>query len=221
MAEYTRAIDSQISQLLRTHGHVSPNMLAGLAEPQAAELLAEYVRVHQAEVALVFDGERLTWASAPSPPPVSPAPAYPTAGPPPSGSPYTPEWAAASTQPASDQVSPVDQLLSAPSAGGKALLDVEPSGNPYPRWAWWPPLLFGLIGGIFSWLIVRDANPRTAFKMLMTGLAVQAVSACIGVVMLSSMSPAGVSGLGASGAAAQWPPSPTQKVTFYYFGTSN
>lgn len=220
MAEYTRAIDSQISQLLRTRGHVSPNMLAGFSEAQAAELLAEYVRVHQAEVPLVFDGERLTWAPAPSPPPVTPAPPFPAAVPPQSGTSYTPEWASGSTLHAPDQASPVDQLLSAPSAGGKALLDVEPSGNPYPRWAWWPPLLFGLIGGFFSWLIVRDANPRTAFKMLMTGLAVQVASACIGLMLLSSMSPSGVSGFGASGAAAQWPPSPTQKVTFYYFGTS-
>lgn len=212
MAEYTRAIDAQISQLLQQRGSVTPHMLAGVDPDEAAVLLAQYVRVHAHEVAFVFDGERLTWAQAvPAPPPAVPEPSSSDMPPTP---PYAPNAAYGAAAPA---VSPVDQVLAAPP--GKALLDVAPSGGPYPKWAWWPPLAFGLIGGLFSWLVVRHTNPRAARNMLITGVVVQVVSTGLALMLMASAQPM-LGQVRTPGQGSSWPPSQTQRVAFYYFGTS-
>lgn len=60
MSAYTQAIDLHITQTLQLRGYVTPEMLAGVDEPDASEMLRHYVSAHagtQPEV--VFDGVKL------------------------------------------------------------------------------------------------------------------------------------------------------------------
>jgi len=47
-----------------------------------------------------------------------------------------------------------------------------------PLW-WLAPILIGWIGGIIAWLVNRDADPRTARNMLITGIVISVVSVII------------------------------------------
>lgn len=194
MAEYTTAIDASISQLLAQRGEVTPEMLAGLTHDEASAFLARYVEVHAHEVEFVFDGQRLTWATR-----ANAAPVAPTLAPPPTAG----------------YASPVDQVLAAPTGG--ALLDVERSEKPVGGGMWLLPILFGFLGGLVAWLIVRGESPRTGRNLLIGGVVVSVLSALLPLLFLPGLM---VGGLGSSGGSASWPPSTTGQPTFYYFGTA-
>lgn len=123
-------------------------------------------------------------------------------------------------EPASDgkRPSPVDQVLAAPQ--GKALLDAPASGAPVNPGFWALPVLLGLVGGIIAWLLVKDDNPRAARFMLMLGVILSVVSACLGFALamgplatLSTMS-------GGSDSSVVWPVSSSGRPVLYYFGTA-
>lgn len=191
MPDYTASVDQQISQLLRLRGRVTPAMLAGYSEGEGAALLARYVAAHSHEVAFAFDGQELTWAPAAAAPSLAQAP-----------------------EP--DRRSPVERVVSLPQ--GKTLLDTEPSGSPYPRWAWWPPIMFGLMGGALSWAVVRDANPRAAKRMLVAGAAVTVAGAIAGLLLLPGL--ASVTRQDPRAASvSEWPASSSGRVSFCWTRT--
>jgi len=42
--------------------------------------------------------------------------------------------------------------------------------------AWWLlPILMGWVGGLIAWLVNKDADPKVARSMLITGIAISAV----------------------------------------------
>lgn len=186
MVEYGAAIDAQISQLLASRGRVTPDMVAGVEPNDAAELLQRYVEVHSGETPLVFDGNVLTWASQPT-------------GAVDSG--YQPT------------LSPVDQVSSLSRTG--SLLDSPPSGGKVPGWLWVAVFFLGAPGGVLAWFVARDTNRQTARTMLIAGIVVTVISACVPLAFLPSL------GFLGGGASAEWPASTTGRPTFYYFGTPN
>ncbi len=192
--EYSARIDEHISQLLSQRGKVTPDMIAGFDEGDAARFLARYVEIHNHEVPLVFDGEVMTWAAAT------------VASEPYSGSP--------AVQMPPTVPSPVDQVMSMDTSG--SLLDTERSGGKVAGWMWILPLTIGLPGGIAAWFLARDTNRSTAKALLWVGVAITVVSALMAI-------PAGnmlkdVQSGGAAPANVAWPASSAGKPTFYYFG---
>lgn len=186
MAEYNQRIDEQISDVLRRSGRVTCDDLAGLAREETGALLARYVEIHRTEAPLVFDGAVITWTVS----------AF--AGP-----------------PAADSVaalSPVDQVLSAPT--GKALLDTAPAGPPVGRGFWLLPLMLGALGGLLAWLVVREQNPRVARQLLLTGLVVQLIAACVAAALATTMA-----GFGRGSAEQVWTTSASGRPEFHYFAT--
>lgn len=192
MAHYTDALDAFIGQQLRLRGALSPSHLAGFTAEEADALLRRYLELHGGDPRLSYERGELT---------------------------LTPESIPPAGEPPSPIESPVDMVADLPRRG--SLLDVEPSGGPFPRWAWWLPLTFGALGGLAAWAIVRDANKRAAKHMLITGAVVQVASLLIGVAMIGAAG--GALGAVANSSAARssaWPTSASGRVTFYYFGTS-
>lgn len=197
MAEYTQAVDAQISRLLGLKGRVTPDMIAGFDPAEAAELLARYVEVHAHEVALVIDDGALTWAS------VAPATTFPPA---------------ASGQSHAPAVSPVDQVIG--MERGASLLDTKPAGGKVSGWLWLLPLSFGVIGGVMAWAIAKGTNRQVALALMWAGVAVTVVSGIAFVGMGRAIAPQLSAQMGAPAAGVTWPASETGKPVFYYFGTS-
>lgn len=57
--------------------------------------------------------------------------------------------------------------------------------------AWWlAPILFGWLGGLIAWAVVRDRDARMARALLVTGLAITAIA-----VLLVELLPPGTTGL--------------------------
>ena len=205
MADYTPQIDSQIAQLLRSRGTVTPDMISGVSEQDAHDFLRMYVSQHPDEQ-LAFDGTSLT-AGIPSLA-EDPAPQAATTGMPMDDVSYgapVPEVFAA-PPPAQGYGAPPPGGHDTPGYTPDAVLREEPSG-----WLWLLPILLGWIGGIIAWAVVKDKNSRTARNMLVTGIAISVLAACMGF------------GLGFCTATASaptdtsWPA--TGRVTFYYFGS--
>lgn len=198
MAEYTRAVDVQISSLLSLKGRVTPDMIAGFDQAEAAELLERYVELHAHEAALVIDDGALTWA------PVASA-AAPAPG--------------AFDQPqAAPTLSPVDQVMG--MERGASLLDTKAAGGKVSGWLWLLPLSFGVIGGVIAWVIARGTNRQVAAALMWAGVAVTVVSGVAFVGMGHALSPQLSAQMGAPAAGVTWPASETGKPVFYYFGTS-
>lgn len=59
MAAYTQSIDLHIAQTLRLRGYVTPEMLPGLDDHDAADMLRQYNEAHSDSQKLQFDGHRL------------------------------------------------------------------------------------------------------------------------------------------------------------------
>ena len=71
---------------------------------------------------------------------------------------------------------------------------VQPGGSSQP-WstpvsgAWWLlPIFMGWIGGLIAWLVNRDADPKKARAMLITGIAISAVGLLL-VLWASTIDP--------------------------------
>jgi len=203
MADYTPQIDSQIAQLLKLRGVVTPDMISGVSEQDANSFLRMYVGQH-ADEQLAFDGTSLTagiptLAEEPAPQaattgiPIDADPGYGV--PPPGGYGAPPPAGYEAPQPEGHTGYTPD--LAPPE---------EPSG-----WLWLLPIVFGWIGGIIAWAVAKNTNSRIARNMLVTGIAISVLAACM------------VFGLGFCSATASaptdtsWPA--TGRVTFYYFGT--
>lgn len=198
MAEYTQAVDAQISRLLSLKGRVTPDMIAGFDPTEATGLLKRYVEVHASDVALVIDDGALTWASVASPA----APAPDTSG--------QPQVAPA--------LSPVDQVVG--MERGASLLDTKPAGGKVSGWLWLLPLSFGVLGGAIAWAVAKGTNRQVASALMWAGVAVTVVSALAFVGMGRAISPQLSAQMGAPAAGVTWPASETGKPVFYYFGTS-
>jgi hypothetical protein len=53
--------------------------------------------------------------------------------------------------------------------------------------AWWLlPILMGWLGGLIAWLVNRDADPKTARAMLITGIVISAVGVLLVMLALPS-----------------------------------
>ena len=93
----------------------------------------------------------------------------------------------------------------------------EPRTQAVSGWLWLLPLVFGLIGGIIAWVIARDKNPTVARTMLVVGIVIWIVSACLFFSMGGALG--GLAGTTGGGGATNtaWPA--TGQLTFYYFGT--
>ncbi len=310
MAKYTEQLDAQITQLLRTRGQATPEMIAGATVEEGRSFLKFYVSAHP-EMPLHFDGTTLAPAaeaefSAPEvrepthrPPGDGVAPGAGIAGgsvPGENRPTHVSEngtatgeaaalAAAAAARAAAESAPPMGQgpevgAAQSPDgqltpgagpadpgtpAGGGAGLDFEPAAQagflkpgevppqqaggplpdqspgyrgsssggydpfdgiqpiPEPRtqavsgWLWLLPLVFGLIGGIIAWAIARDKNPTTARTMLVVGIVIWIVSACLFFSMGGAFG--GLAGTTGGGGATDtvWPA--TGQLTFYYFGT--
>jgi hypothetical protein len=224
MVEYGERIDSQIADRLRTRHCVTVEDIPGLSAEQAAPLLRQYAELHGAEHGVRFDGVNLveTW-SRPAPmgelgasyenvaPAYSPYGDLPPASPPASSG--VPSGASPTATTAAWDRSPVDAVLA--GDGGRSALDTHRS-EAVPKLMWLLPVIFGLLGGLVGWLIVREEAPRTGRNLLILGVVITVLSFCstaaLGPVMGSLPS--------LSSASAGWPASQSGKPVFYYFGTS-
>ena len=197
MADYTPQIDSQIAQLLKLRGVVSPDMISGVSEQEAHSFLRMYVGQHSDEQ-LAFDGTSLT-AGIPT---LAEEPAPQAAA---TGIPMNDDPGYGAPSPGS-YVAPPSEGYGTPGHTPDLAPLEEPSG-----WLWLLPIIFGWIGGIVAWAVAKDKNSRIARNMLVTGIAISVLAACM------------VFGLGFCSATASaptdtsWPA--TGRVTFYYFGT--
>jgi hypothetical protein len=271
VAKYTEQLDAQITQLLRTRGQATPDLIAGVTEEEARSFLSFYVTSHP-ERDLEFNGEILQWKpeAVRSAPEVRVSTNAPTSDGEAAGL-----AAAAAARSAATESQPADiprgkaparreglPDVPEPETGG---LDLEPASQagfqragavpsttggglppdqspgyrgsssggydpfdglqpiPEPRtqavsgWLWLLPLVFGLIGGIIAWAIARDKNPTTARTLLVAGIVIWIVSACLFFGMGSMLG--GMAGtMGSAPTDTAWPA--TGQLTFYYFGTS-
>lgn len=168
MADYTPQIDSQIAQMLKLRGAVTPGMISGVSEQEAHDFLRMYVNSHPDEQ-LTFDGISLT-----------------------AGMPTLAE-------------EPVPQ-----AATPAHIPDLTPREEP-SGWLWLLPIILGWIGGIIAWAVAKDKNSQIARNMLVTGIVLSVIWACLFVVI-------GIYGPPPSSPTdTSWPA--TGRVTFYYFGT--
>ncbi len=189
-------------------------------EHERGALLEQYCVAHQSEFPVRYENGMLVLdatAGAPGPvaPTVSPdsfAPSAPTA---PITVPMPPPTSPASAAPS---IAPMPPIYGGPGTG-KALLDSKPAAGPVSGWLYLLPLIFGLLGGIAGWLIVRDENPRGARNVLIVGVVVSVLSFCLSFAIAGSMS--SVLG-GISSSSTRWPATgaATSRPAMYYFGTS-
>ncbi len=191
MAEYTPQIDSQIAQLLRVRTTVTPDMISGVTEEQARSFLQAYVAAHPDED-LSFDGNALT-AGLPS---LSEEPAT------------EPTTSSFLDEPTPGYVVPPAADVGTPGYTPQSPLPEKPSG-----WLWLLPIFLGWLGGIVAWAMVKDKNSRTARNMLITGVVISVLAACIPFGF--GFFQGSISGSASTDTA--WPA--TGQVTFYYFGT--
>ncbi|PKQ15542.1 MAG: hypothetical protein CVT67_08985 [Actinobacteria bacterium HGW-Actinobacteria-7] len=154
MAVYTSGIDSQITELLRSRGHVLPYNLAGIPDEEGIELLQHYLELHPEETTLIFDGSELRLA--------------------PAAPPAQPQIAGVGSRPQASGLSPVDQVLQAPV--GKSMLDTKAAGGHVSRWWWTLPLSFLVLGGVIAWWFNRERNPTVAWALLITGIVMTIIT---------------------------------------------
>ena len=222
MAEYTAQIDQQITQLLQTRQMVSPSMIAGLSEADAQAFLQHYAQIHP-DLAR-FDGGTLM-AAPPTATPTEPAPegVYAEQGadvqppPPVPGLGDTAAVGEPSLPPGAEgtYATPPGQTYVPQS---EIPIDAMPEfqqREPVPKWPWILPIIFGWVGGLIAWIVVRDRDSDTARNMLILGVAISAISLCLSVAVGSCAG--GFSSATVTDTA--WPA--TQRTTFYYFGSPN
>jgi hypothetical protein len=95
-----------------------------------------------------------------------------------------PDAVASAPEPAG-RLSPVEQVLAAPV--GPSLLDSRPAGKAYPKWLWGLVFIFGPLGGIAAWLLLREDNPGAGRAMLITSVVLLLVQLSTGLVVKGSM----------------------------------
>lgn len=55
--------------------------------------------------------------------------------------------------------------------------------EPALAWYWWAaPILFGVIGGVIAWVVLRPSRPRGARTMLIAGAVVTAIHVIVGIL---------------------------------------
>lgn len=219
VAELTPAADRYIGVMLSRDGQVPAEALDWVPEPERVDLLQQYCAAHAADVVMQVVGEVLV-ADLAAQPPMAPSPAAATPEPPAPPAPPVPSGAVTSGYSAPPSFDNLDLRSMVAASDGKALLDSKPAGAPVSRWLYLLPLLFGLLGGLIGWLIVRDENPHGGRNLLTVGAVVTVISLCFSVAM------AGVAGSALWGmkpaAKADWPAAgvATARPALYYFGTS-
>lgn len=56
--------------------------------------------------------------------------------------------------------------------------------EPPLAWYWWAaPILFGIIGGVIAWVVLRSSRPRGARTMLIAGAVVTAIHVIVGILV--------------------------------------
>ena len=210
MPDLTPAADRYISATLRRDGRVPMEALDWVPEHERAELLQQYCLTHEGEFPVRYENGMLTLEAATAGPgsvavPIPAEVAMPPAPPP-------------DPVPAGPSITPMPPIYGGPGTG-KALLDSKPAARPVSGWLYLLPLLFGLLGGIAGWLIVREENPRGARNVLVVGVTVSVLSFCLSLAIAGSMGSL-LSGMSAS--STSWPATgaATGRPALYYFGTS-
>jgi hypothetical protein len=210
--DLTPAADRYISAMLRRDDRVPPEALDGVPEDERGELLRQYFIAHQGEFpvryedgVLAIDPSAMPSATV-DPAPVRPDPAASIPGP----------------QPVAPAAYPVAAAMPGvyPGPGeSKALLDSKPAAGPIARWLYLLPLMFGFVGGVVGWLVVRDENPRGGRNLMLVGVVVSVLTACLSFAMAGAVS----STLrGVSSNSTSWPAAgaASSRPAMYYFGTS-
>ena len=171
-------------------------MISGISEQEAAAFLRLYVSQHPDEQ-LAFDGTSLTTGIptlAEEPGPQAATAGIPLASDPGYGVP-----------PPGGYEVPLPEGYGVSSYTPDLTLGEEPSG-----WLWLLPLFLGWIGGIIAWALAKDKNSRTARNMLITGVSISVLAACLGF---------GVGFITGGSAPTDTPWPVTERMTFYYFGS--
>lgn len=89
-----------------------------------------------------------------------------------------------SMEPGAVGVEPTPERSTAPaewSTEHQSVFGPAASPRPVSPFLWALPILFGWLGGLGAWFIVRNREPRTARNMLITGIVISVV----GIILLS------------------------------------
>jgi hypothetical protein len=231
MAQYTPQIEAYIAGKLKLQGWLDAAGIPGLPDDEALAFLQRYLDDH-AEDALHIDGMvlRVGAPAAPAATGVDDAPEAvlpgPVVLPPPSYSP-PPQPPGVGGPPVTTDPAPYAASPPSPtgSAGGYVvpgrddpgyIPEPEPASN-VPKWMWLLPIVFALFGGVAGWAILRDRDPKGARNLLILGIAVTVVSACLPFALGLGGGLVGLGGASSVPTETTWPQ--TGALTFYYFGS--
>ncbi|MDZ4170168.1 MAG: hypothetical protein U1E26_11040 [Coriobacteriia bacterium] len=187
--------DSFIALLLDVSGRARPTDLQGMAPAEASEALQQFAAVHP-ELALAFDGDSLGPAR-------TATPAAPAAPAPPAGDDGMFEFGPAATPAAIEPTSAPAQAVAVPGSDESAswpAVDSAPSSDDFldlpplegvgdaadiaprvPLYWWLLAVLFGWLGGLVGWLVLKKRNPKGARTVLIVGIATTVLAVVVGV----------------------------------------